>query len=94
MKLRVSPDGAAVGSGGRSRIFGKCSWSSRVTWVALGLAAVAAYFVIAGHAGYLVAILPWLLLAACPLMHVFMHRGHHGSHGHSAGAQGVSRDEP
>jgi hypothetical protein len=25
--------------------------------------------------------LPWLLLAACPLMHVFMHHGH-GGHQH------------
>ncbi|MBN0091486.1 DUF2933 domain-containing protein, partial [Pseudomonas aeruginosa] len=32
-------------------------------------------------AGYL----PFLLLAACPLMHLFMHRGHgHGGHDHAA----------
>jgi hypothetical protein len=28
-------------------------------------------------------VLPWLLILACPLMHVFMHGGHggHGGHG-------------
>jgi hypothetical protein len=32
-------------------------------------------------------ILPYLLLLACPLMHVFMHGGHggHGGHDHRQG---------
>jgi hypothetical protein len=30
---------------------------------------------------------PWLILLACPLMHVFMHRGH----GHK-GSQGPGQD--
>jgi hypothetical protein len=25
-------------------------------------------------------ILPWLVFLACPLMHLFMHRGHHRHH--------------
>ncbi|MGC3874594.1 DUF2933 domain-containing protein [Halomonas sp. GXIMD04776] len=32
------------------------------------------------HKVHLLGALPWLILLACPLMHVFMHRGH-GSHG-------------
>nr|WP_298379421.1 DUF2933 domain-containing protein [uncultured Halomonas sp.] len=31
------------------------------------------------HKVHLLGALPWLILLACPLMHVFMHRGH-GSH--------------
>jgi hypothetical protein len=33
-------------------------------------------------------VLPWLLLAACPLMHLFMHHGHHDheSHGDAGGS--------
>jgi hypothetical protein len=34
------------------------------------------------HRMHLGAILPWLLLAGCALMHLFMHRGH-GAHDHS-----------
>ncbi|WP_442892045.1 DUF2933 domain-containing protein [Denitromonas sp.] len=34
------------------------------------------------HQAHLLGWLPWLFLAACPLMHVFMHGGHgHGGHG-------------
>ncbi|MES1945170.1 hypothetical protein PC39_13672 [Salinisphaera sp. PC39] len=35
------------------------------------------------HQAHIIGILPWLLiLALCPLMHVFMHGGHgHGGHG-------------
>ncbi|WP_227370697.1 DUF2933 domain-containing protein [Halomonas sp. M20] len=32
------------------------------------------------HKAHLLGALPWLILLACPLIHVFMHRGH-GSHG-------------
>jgi hypothetical protein len=31
-------------------------------------------------------VLPRLLLAACPLMHLFMHHGHHGGDDHAAGS--------
>jgi hypothetical protein len=34
-------------------------------------------------------VLPWLLLAACPLLHLFMHRGGHGGHrGPERGGEG------
>lgn len=37
--------------------------------------------------GWLTAYLPWLVLLACPLMHVFMHGGHqHGGHQQSGEA--------
>jgi hypothetical protein len=47
-------------------------------WVFWGFALVAAYFLLTEHRAHLVSVLPYLLLAACPLMHLF----HHGGHGH------------
>jgi len=41
------------------------------------------------HKDHVLALLPFALLAACPLMHVFMHRGHgHGGHSQGAGGDG------
>lgn len=49
-------------------------------WVFL---AIILYFLVTEHWAHVVPFLPWLLLLACPLMHVFMHGGHggHGGHG-------------
>ncbi|MHB8666027.1 MAG: DUF2933 domain-containing protein [Burkholderiales bacterium] len=57
--------------------------------LAAGLfAVIAAFFLIAEHRAHLVgwlAFWPYLLLLACPLMHLFMHGGHgHGGHGSNA----------
>ena len=56
-------------------------WRSRYGLGWLALAAVAGWFLLIEHRAHLFGVLPWLLLLACPLMHVFMHRGHHGHHG-------------
>jgi hypothetical protein len=40
----------------------------------------AGFFLVAEHRAHLYGILPFLILAICPLMHFFMHRGH-GGHG-------------
>ena len=57
---------------------------SRTKWVFIGFIAIAAYFLIAEHkahlSGWLSAYGVWLLLLACPLLHMFMH-GRHGGHG-------------
>jgi len=45
-------------------------------YVFLGFVAVAAYFLITEHRAHLFGILPFLLLAACPFLHFFHHRGH------------------
>jgi hypothetical protein len=47
------------------------------------------------HKDHVLALLPYAFLAACPLMHMFMHRGHQGhGHGHSGKAdQRVPRDD-
>ncbi len=38
--------------------------------------AVAAFFVISGYGARFFGYLPFLLLLACPLVHLFMHNGH------------------
>lgn len=50
-------------------------------WVgACVLLGVAAFFLWTEHRAHLLGALPYVLLALCPLMHFFMHRGH-GGHG-------------
>lgn len=46
---------------------------------------VVGVYVLTEHWAHAAPYLPWLILLACPLMHVFMHRGHgsHGGHGSS-----------
>jgi hypothetical protein len=38
--------------------------------------AIAAFFLFTGHAAHVFGVLPFLLLLACPFMHLFMHHGH------------------
>jgi Protein of unknown function (DUF2933) len=56
-------------------------WRSRYAIGLVVLGAIAAYFLLTEHRAHVFGALPFLLLLACPLMHVFMHRGH-GGHGH------------
>ena len=66
------------------------------TKVALAVfAAVAAFYLVAEHRAHLFGALPYLLLLACPLVHVFMH-GRHGGHGGGGAdphARHAGRDE-
>nr|WP_230333638.1 DUF2933 domain-containing protein [Thalassolituus oleivorans] len=47
---------------------------------ALGLIVAASYFLLVEHRDHLLAFLPYVILLACPFMHLFMHHGH-GDHG-------------
>jgi hypothetical protein len=54
-------------------------------WSPAGLAllaflAIAAFFLFTEHRAHFFGILPYLLLLACPLLHLLMHR-RHGGHG-------------
>jgi hypothetical protein len=62
-------------------------WQSRRGAGCLVLAAVAGWFLWQEHRAHLLGALPYLIVLACPLMHVFMHRGH-GHHGHHHAAEG------
>ncbi|MEO6073603.1 MAG: DUF2933 domain-containing protein [Burkholderiales bacterium] len=53
-------------------------WGSRYSIGLVVLGAIAAYFLITEHRAHFFFALPFLLLLACPLMHVFMHGGHGG----------------
>lgn len=52
-------------------------------WIFVAFLAIAAFFLVSEHRAHLLGALPYLLLLACPLMHLFMHHGHgkHGAHG-------------
>lgn len=55
---------------------GGCAPSHLFTGVfLLGLAVLAAFYLLAEHQSHLLGALPLLILLACPLMHVFMHHG-------------------
>lgn len=51
-------------------------------WIMIGLLALAASLFIADHWVHVPQFLPYLLIALCPLMHIFGHgrHGHHGAH--------------
>lgn len=68
-------------------------WRSRYGIGFLVIGAVVAYFLLEEHRAHLASYLPFLLLAACPLMHFFIH-GKHGHGGHGDHAQGSPRPAP
>ncbi|HEV2548812.1 MAG TPA: DUF2933 domain-containing protein [Stellaceae bacterium] len=57
-------------------------WTSRAGIVTLCFLAIAAFFLLTEHTAHVFGVLPYLLIAACPLMHLFMHHGHGGHEGH------------
>ena len=63
------------------------AWRARARWVFIGFAVIAAAYLIAEHRAHLGGALPFLILLACPLLHMFMHGGHggHGDHGKHGG---------
>lgn len=60
------------------------SWRTPTGIASALLAVAASIYLYVTHKDHLLASLPFLLLAACPLMHVFMHRGHGRAHGDTA----------
>lgn len=71
-------------------------WKKRANIALVGFLLVAAYFFVTEHRAHLsglVPYLPFLLLLACPLMHVFMH-GRHGGHDHDRADPPIERPQP
>lgn len=54
--------------------------------------AIAAFFLWEEHRAHLLGALPYLLLLLCPVVHLFMHRGH-GGHGHQHGSTASGRSD-
>ena len=51
------------------------------TVAAIMVALIGAFYLLREHWGHVAGLWPYLLLLACPLMHLFMHRGHgHADH--------------
>lgn len=65
------------------------SWLySRDGLVLLGFLAVAAFYLLTEHSAHVFGVLPFLLFALCPLMHLFMHAGHGGHAGYTEPGEG------
>ena len=54
--------------------------------VLIGFLLVATVVLLTEHTAHFLGVLPYLILLACPLMHLFMHHGQGGhQHGHEPG---------
>ena len=58
----------------------RAAWRSPAMVASAMLIQIIAFYVLREHWSHVVGAWPYLLLLLCPLMHVFMHRGH-GGHG-------------
>jgi hypothetical protein len=55
-------------------------WERKWTLLVASVAVIAVFFVLREHWAHALGLAPYLLLLACPLMHLF-----HGHHGHRQG---------
>ncbi|MBF9197374.1 DUF2933 domain-containing protein [Microvirga terrestris] len=53
---------------------------SRLGWILTVALAVLGIYLFMTHTGHVLTALSYLLLTACPLIHLFMHKGHAHSH--------------
>lgn len=60
-------------------------WRTRTGIAVIGFGLVIAFYVLREHYAHAFGLLPYLLLFACPLMHLFMHHSHGGHAGHHGG---------
>ena len=67
-------------------------WRSRDALGYIVIGAVAGYFLLTEHLAHAIGALPFLLLLACPLMHVFMHHGHGHHHRDAAAGTEIKKD--
>ena len=66
---------------------------ARTLWIAAAMTAlIGAFFLLREHWGHLAGYWPYLLLLACPVMHLLHGHGDHGGHGgHSHPDAGADR---
>lgn len=50
------------------------------------LIGAALYFIFVEHGEHVLPYLPFMIILLCPLMHIFMHRGH-GGHNHGSASE-------
>jgi hypothetical protein len=61
------------------------NWISRLSWTHIlltGVALTGGYIFWGNYQEQFYAFLPYLILLLCPLMHIFLHRGHGGQNIH------------
>ena len=51
-----------------------------MNWIFWAFVAIAGFFLLAEHRAHAIEYLPFILLAACPLLHLFHGHGGHGEH--------------
>ncbi len=69
-------------------------WKTRRGIVFCGVLLIAGFYLLTAHTAHVFGVLPYLLLLACPLMHVFMHHGHGGHEGATPEQQRKMRHDP
>lgn len=65
----------------------------RTALAVTGFLLVAGFFLTTEHRAHLFGLWPFLLILACPLLHIFLHRGH-GGHGSDHDHDGGRGDRP
>ncbi|WP_304638980.1 DUF2933 domain-containing protein [Pseudomonas sp.] len=65
-------------------------WTSLHGLATLALIGAAVYFIFVEHGEHVLPYLPFMIILLCPLMHIFMHKGHRG---HDHGSPGDSNAE-
>jgi hypothetical protein len=68
-------------------------WRSPAGLTLVVAVAVGSFYLLAEHTAHVLGLLPYLIALACPLMHMFMHHGHHGGHDHGQHRPRSSDDE-
>jgi hypothetical protein len=62
-------------------------WTTSQGMASIFLIGAVSYFLLMEHREHLFQFLPFFILLLCPVMHIFMHKGHgHGGHEGSKGA--------
>jgi Protein of unknown function (DUF2933) len=76
---------------------GKSWLFSRTGLVTICALAILGFLIYEGHGAHLLGFAPYLLILACPLMHIFMHHGGHGDHHHhdqkDGGSEGANENK-
>lgn len=69
-------------------------WKSRAGLALCVALILAGFYLLTEHTAHLLGALPYVLVLACPLMHMFMHRGHHGGHSDSSRRRDDDHSQP
>ncbi len=66
--------------------------NTRFNLALIGFLLIAAFFLFSEHRAHFFGILPYLLLLACPFLHMYMHGGHGGGSGTGGGSSADEND--